>query len=545
MDIIIYNESKNLFEYSGIRPAFIPNSEPMQPGSVTPFPNTDVDICHSISFYTIVTGILNALNYFKFYEHQATDRAKSIIGIAGMIVSVKTEAIPATTQGVTPDPKLCFDWVDAKVNANDPAYLSYKQSFIDLKNVIFSTDFPTNKDLINRCVYHFMAVKASEIVRLLNSEKKNLRLGYNKWNRSIGSAYDPINPVYNPALNRFEITNDNDCIRLSNLFSFTIGKCTTVDKKVIPGTVDALYFYTFCVPSKTPGNYVYKICSSNIPLTEWIEARNVSSCRFPIAYKNYFIKNNFVTIDTYVPSKWQPFSLNTAPEQIGMACFTDEAKAVEEEDLREPGELEVFHGIDISEHNGVVDFDKVISSDISFVMIREGYGNEKLYPWQIDKLFEENYKKAKAKNLNVGAYHYLYATTPEIAEAEAEGFLANLKGKQFEMPIALDIEDPYQSNLSPDTIGEIIKRFINICKAAGYCCVLYSYESFLQNKVPPEVRNNYDVWCANTSRSPRIPFVMHQYSFNGRINGINGDVDLDCAYKDYPALIKKEHKNGF
>jgi GH25 family lysozyme M1 (1,4-beta-N-acetylmuramidase) len=205
----------------------------------------------------------------------------------------------------------------------------------------------------------------------------------------------------------------------------------------------------------------------------------------------------------------------------------------------------LYNGIDVSVHNGTVDFAKVKSAGYSFVMIREGYGNEKAYPNQLDTRFISNYNNAKKNGMMVGAYHYLYATTPEAAKDEATAFIKNLKGKQFEMPIALDIEDVCQTKLNKATIGKIIEAFMAVCNNQGYYCVLYSYESFLTNLVPEDVLKNCDIWCANINRSPNITCGMHQYSFKGRVNGINVNVDLNHAYEDYPKIIKKNHKNGF
>lgn len=202
-------------------------------------------------------------------------------------------------------------------------------------------------------------------------------------------------------------------------------------------------------------------------------------------------------------------------------------------------------GIDVSEHNGIVDFERVKKTGFNFVMIREGYGNELLYPSQLDQCFIKNYENAKKSGMMVGAYHYLYATTPQIAVSEAQAFVKNLRGKQFEMPIALDIEDKCQSKLSKAVIGNIITVFMDICEKAGYYCVLYSYESFLNNQVPEKLLTRYDVWCANTVSSPKITCGMHQHSFKGRVSGVNTDVDLNYAFKDYPTIIKEKGLNGF
>lgn len=205
----------------------------------------------------------------------------------------------------------------------------------------------------------------------------------------------------------------------------------------------------------------------------------------------------------------------------------------------------VYNGIDLSEHNGHIDFSKVKSAGIDFVMIREGYGSDGLYENQVDKFYAENYSGAKKAGLMVGAYHYLYAANTEEAITEAKGFLENLKGKQFEMPIVLDIEETVQSELPISTVDSIIKAFMDVCEKAGYFCALYSYESFLTNKISLSLRDKYSIWCANTSGTPKIKYGIHQYSFKGTINGVNGFVDLNCAYIDYPSIIKNGGFNGY
>ena len=204
-----------------------------------------------------------------------------------------------------------------------------------------------------------------------------------------------------------------------------------------------------------------------------------------------------------------------------------------------------YKGADLSVHNGAVDFAKVKSAGYSFVFLREGYGDEVSYPSQKDSRFEANYRNAKSAGLHLGAYHYLYATTVEGAKREAQGFLKNLSGKSFDMPVALDIEERSQYNLSRGTVEGIAKAFLDICEAAGYYAVLYSYESFLTTKFSAAFRSRYDIWCANVSRTPAITYGIHQYSFTGRVNGISGNVDLNRTAKDYPTLIKNAGKNGF
>lgn len=204
-----------------------------------------------------------------------------------------------------------------------------------------------------------------------------------------------------------------------------------------------------------------------------------------------------------------------------------------------------YNGADLSVHNGAVDMAKVKSAGYSFVFLREGYGDEVSYPSQRDSRFESNYKNAKAAGLHVGAYHYLYATTAAGAKREAQGFVGNLKGKSFDYPIALDIEEQAQYKLPNSTVESIVKAFMDVCEAAGYYIMLYSYESFLTAKMSAAFRAKYDVWCANITRTPSIACGIHQYSFTGKVSGISGRVDLNRTSRDYPLLIKNAGKNGF
>ena len=225
--------------------------------------------------------------------------------------------------------------------------------------------------------------------------------------------------------------------------------------------------------------------------------------------------------------------------------MSPKAAAATEPLMRAASVAQSYKGVDLSVHNGTVDFTKVKAAGYSFAILREGYGDELSYPSQKDARFEQNYKNAKAAGLNIGAYHYLYATTVEGAKREAQGFLKNLSGKSFDMPIALDIEERSQYNLSRETVEAITKAFLDVCEAAGYYCVLYSYESFLTSKFSAAFRSRYDIWCANVSRTPAITYGIYQYSFTGRVNGISGNVDLNRTGKNYPTIIRNAGKNGF
>ena len=202
-------------------------------------------------------------------------------------------------------------------------------------------------------------------------------------------------------------------------------------------------------------------------------------------------------------------------------------------------------GLDVSVYQGYdIDYNKVKQAGYSFVMPRCGYGNMVAYPYQKDPTFETNYKNAKAAGLSLGAYFYSYALDADSAKREAQGVLNIIKGKQFDYPIALDIEENSQMNLSAGQKAAVIEAFISVLENAGYYVVLYSYESFL-NSVPITTLAKYDIWCANINRKPSMRYGIWQDSWTGRINGINGDVDTDIAEKDYPTIIKGAGLNGY
>lgn len=197
-------------------------------------------------------------------------------------------------------------------------------------------------------------------------------------------------------------------------------------------------------------------------------------------------------------------------------------------------------GIDVSVYQKDIDYEKVKKAGYSFVMIRAGYGK---YTQQKDTYFEQNYRRAKNAGLHIGAYWYSYAVTPAEAREEANTFLKVIAGKTFDYPLAFDIEDNSQRNLSVSTISAIISAFCKIIEDAGYYAILYSYASFLENKVSKAVRGRYDIWVAHfdvSTPSYDGSYGMWQYTSKGNVNGVSGKCDLDYAYKDYPSIIKSK-----
>ncbi len=201
-------------------------------------------------------------------------------------------------------------------------------------------------------------------------------------------------------------------------------------------------------------------------------------------------------------------------------------------------------GIDVSKHQGTIDWQKVKASGVDFAMIRAGYGR---YDNQKDECFEENYKNAKQAGVKVGAYLYSYAKSVDDAKKEAETFLKWISGKQFEYPVAFDVEEKAQSDKGKQFVSDIIRAFCETVEKAGYYVCIYANKYWLDNFVDDDCKKKYDTWLAQWAEKATYSgkYGIWQYSSQGSIDGISGRSDLDESYKDYPSIMKNKGLNGF
>ncbi|MBQ3162163.1 MAG: glycoside hydrolase family 25 protein [Oscillospiraceae bacterium] len=204
-----------------------------------------------------------------------------------------------------------------------------------------------------------------------------------------------------------------------------------------------------------------------------------------------------------------------------------------------------YKGIDVSHHNGVVDWDKVKAAGIQFAILRCGYGRKSIK--QVDRQFERNYRECKRVGMPVGVYHYSYAKTAEDARLEADFMLELIAGKQFEYPVIFDIEDKTQQALGKKVLTDITVAFCEKIEAAGYYTAVYSNVDWFINKLDRSRLEAYDKWLAHWVTSPRWGNEfggLWQYSDSGRVDGIETAVDMNISYRDYPSIIKRAGLNG-
>ncbi len=194
-------------------------------------------------------------------------------------------------------------------------------------------------------------------------------------------------------------------------------------------------------------------------------------------------------------------------------------------------------GIDVSSWQGVIDWEKVAKSGVKFAIIRSSYSTDK-----VDKMFHYNIQAAKKAGLYVGVYHYCYAWTDEEARQEAQFFMETVAPYEIDLPLMFDFEDPSQEKLGKYQLTRMANIFMKELKNGGYYPMLYSYKNWLNENLMMEYLTEFDVAVAEwyvTEPTYQGEYSIWQYSATGLVSGIEGDVDLDICYKDYPTIIRE------
>lgn len=198
-------------------------------------------------------------------------------------------------------------------------------------------------------------------------------------------------------------------------------------------------------------------------------------------------------------------------------------------------------GIDISHHQGDIDFEK-LKGNIDFAMVRTSYGS-----FYEDKKYKQNINGLEKINVPYGLYHFSYATDVETAKKEASSFINLIKNYNPTYPVVIDIEySDRTADVRKDTLVDIADTFCKMVEEAGYYVMIYANLDYFNNKLNSSVLDKYDKWLAQWTSKPTYnkPFGIWQYSSKGSVPGISGNVDLNISYKDYPLIIKGNGTSG-
>ena len=188
-------------------------------------------------------------------------------------------------------------------------------------------------------------------------------------------------------------------------------------------------------------------------------------------------------------------------------------------------------GIDVSRWQGEINWSQVAADDVSFVMLGTRSKGA------VDPYFHRNIQQASAAGVKVGVYIYSLAVTVKMAEAEADFVLDLIHDYPVSYPVAFDMEDSTQGNLSKEELAAIANAFCKKISDSGYYPIIYANENWLKNKLDMSLMD-YPVWVARYSARPSYQNpVMWQATSTGSVKGINGNVDIDFQFKDFSGQI--------
>ncbi len=208
----------------------------------------------------------------------------------------------------------------------------------------------------------------------------------------------------------------------------------------------------------------------------------------------------------------------------------------------ENGKVVSHLGIDISEHQGDIDFDQVKAQGIEFVFIRiggRGYGSEgTMYA---DSKFDEFYENAKNAGLKVGGYFFSQAKNAAEGKEEAQYALELLGDRELDYPLAFDWElienEPTArtNGVSAKALTDAATAFCDEVSDSGYTPVIYINSSLIYTNYDLTQVKDYDLWHAEYTAAPSLfyNFTIWQYTNEGQIAGIDGNVDINICMKEY------------
>ena len=196
--------------------------------------------------------------------------------------------------------------------------------------------------------------------------------------------------------------------------------------------------------------------------------------------------------------------------------------------------------LDVSRWQGSIDWDAVKrSGKIDGVMLRV-LGSKGGKPY-LDPYFARNYAECARLGLPVGGYYYTCAVTQRQTEEELAALKTALRGKTFQLPLAIDVEDPRLRSLAPAKLSALVAEAAAQLEAWGLYAMVYTYNNFADTALDMAALAAYDLWIADyRGKRPARKHGMWQYTSSGKIPGVSGPIDLSHAYKDYAGIIQRK-----
>ena len=236
----------------------------------------------------------------------------------------------------------------------------------------------------------------------------------------------------------------------------------------------------------------------------------------------------WVLISPYLTKNTYDFT--NMSETANLRKYTDNGKKIS------------YVGVDISKHNGTVNFRSMKAAGIDYVMIRLGARGYSTGQLSLDDNFVENIEDAIDAGLDIGVYFYSQAVTLEEATQEANFVVQNLAPykEHINYPVAFDMESVPNDKaridgLSREDKTSISAAFLIGMQAAGYIPMIYGNKEWLIKNIDLAQLQNYDVWLSEDEDIPDYPYqyTMWQYTTTGVLNGVTGDANLNICFVSY------------
>ena len=196
-------------------------------------------------------------------------------------------------------------------------------------------------------------------------------------------------------------------------------------------------------------------------------------------------------------------------------------------------------GIDVSKWQGEIDWDKVKNDGVEFVIIRCGYRGSSSGALVVDPYFEQNIRGATAAGLDVGVYFFTQAIDEVEAVEEASMVVQLIEGYDLTYPVFIDTEgaggNGRADGLDAETRTMVCEAFCTTVKNAGYEAGVYASRNWYNNRVDADTLDKFVIWLAEYRSVPLYQgyYNMWQYTSKGKVDGIEGNVDMNISYLGY------------
>lgn len=252
----------------------------------------------------------------------------------------------------------------------------------------------------------------------------------------------------------------------------------------------------------------------------------------------------------------------TLPNQYQDNLTMDTAQT--QENIESETANRLVKGIDVSHHQGIIDWETV-QQEIDYAIVRlcDFYHQQPDGTCKLDEQFENNIKKCEELNIPVGVYYYSHATTEEEAVTEARFVADSLKAYSLEYPVYMDIETEEQNAMIDENqqqMKEVIISAMTELESEGYFAGVYcnggSEDNTKRKEFIADISKVYNCWLTSNATYniavdfedfkaedyeiltiPNDEIAMYQYSQQGQIDGISGNVDLNYATKELSDTI--------